>query len=749
VSDSDPSPVSDTVTRSPERTDERGAVIGVYQLLQQVGEGGMGEVWLAEQTRPLRRQVALKIIKAGMDSAHVIARFEAERQALAMMDHPAVAKVLDAGTTPLGRPFFAMEYVKGEAITTYCDRCRLSTRQRLELFIRVCEGVQNAHYKGIIHRDLKPSNVLVTIQDDRPQPKIIDFGIAKATTGHLGERTLFTELGVLVGTPEYMSPEQAELTALDIDTRTDVYSLGVLLYELLTGVLPFEAKALREKPLHEIQRTLREVDAPLPSTRVSRLGPSSAAFAKNRDTDPARLVGELRGDLDWITMRAMEKDRTRRYATASELAADLRRHLDLHPVLARPTGALYRSRKFARRHRFGVGTAATLALLLSAFATMMAIQARRIATERDRANQEAAIAKAVNDFLENDLLAQASAFTQARPGTTPDPDLKVRTALDRAGVRIEGKFATQPLVEASIQETIGRTYMELGLYAEAQRHTERALMLRRQELGDDNVDTLDVLADMSWLAVQLGHYDEAERWSSRDAEREQALFGPDHTRTLRARTRLGLIYTRQGRLAEAASVLFNVAAAQKRTLGADHADTLATLNNLALLYYRQKRFAEAITLDEEILSRRQRLLGDEHPLTLTTMNNLAYHYQAVGRYEDARRLLNRAIAVGQKVFGEKHATYGTYVNSLGELDLRMGNLIAAEVNLSRALEIYKMQPDHRFLPLVLYELAQVSALEGKSQQALSFLSEAVTRGYRPDSSGSGLEDPSFVSLGDC
>jgi non-specific serine/threonine protein kinase/serine/threonine-protein kinase len=333
----------------------------------------MGEVWLAEQTHPVRRQVALKVIKAGMDTAQVVARFEAERQALALMDHPAIATVYDGGSTPEGRPYFAMEHVKGEAITTYCDRQRLTTQARLELFMQVCEGVQHAHQKGIIHRDLKPSNVLVTIQDDHPVPKIIDFGVAKATAQHLTERTLYTELGVMIGTPEYMSPEQAEMGGLDIDTRTDVYALGVILYELLTGALPFDRKALRQAGFAEIQRKIREEEPPRPSTRITQHGPASTEAAANRHTEPRRLASELRGDLDRVTMRALEKDRTRRYQTANALAADVRHHLNNKPVAAGPPSTVYLATKFVRRHRFGVAAAATLVLLLVVFGVTMAV----------------------------------------------------------------------------------------------------------------------------------------------------------------------------------------------------------------------------------------------------------------------------------------------------------------------------------------------------------------------------------------
>ena len=431
----------------------------------------MGEVWLAEQTRPVHRQVALKIIKAGMDTAHVVARFEAERQALAVMDHPAIARVFDGGATPHGRPYFVMEYVRGEAITSYCNRHKLSTRQRIDLFLQVCDGVQHAHQKGIIHRDLKPSNILITLQDDHPVPKIIDFGVAKATTQHLTERTLYTELGVLIGTPEYMSPEQAEMTELDIDTRTDVYSLGVILYELLTGTLPFEGKSLREKPLDEIRRTIREVDPPRPSTRVTTL--VAAAETSGDQGVAAAKASELNGDLDWITMRALEKDRTRRYGSAADLAADLRRHVDNLPVLASPPSATYRIRKFVQRHRVGVAAAATMVALLIAFAAAMAVQARRTARERDRANQEADAARQVSDFL-------VGLFNVSDPSEARGNSITAREMLDKGAKDIQQRLAAQPQIQARLQTTIGTVYTDLGLYTEAEPLLKGAVAIQRR-----------------------------------------------------------------------------------------------------------------------------------------------------------------------------------------------------------------------------------------------------------------------------
>ena len=328
-----------------------GTVIGRYKLLEKIGEGGMAVVYMAEQQEPIRRKVALKIIKLGMDTRQVIARFEAERQALALMDHPSIAKVLDAGATETGRPYFVMELVTGVSITEYCDKNSLSTKDRLALFLQVCQAVQHAHQKGIIHRDIKPSNVMVTLHDGKPVPKVIDFGIAKATNQKLTEKTLFTRYAHLIGTPAYMSPEQAELSDLDIDTRSDIYSLGVLLYELLTGTTPFSEEELRKAGYIEMQRVIREQEPVKPSTKLSTLGDTLTDIAKCRNCTPDLLRRAIRGDLDWIVMKSLEKDRVRRYETASGLAEDIRRHLEHEPVLARGPSTTYRLRKFLRRHR--------------------------------------------------------------------------------------------------------------------------------------------------------------------------------------------------------------------------------------------------------------------------------------------------------------------------------------------------------------------------------------------------------------
>ena len=761
-----PRPPTDEITR-PADASESKVTIGPYRLLQLVGEGGMGQVWRSDQTSPVRRQVALKVLKAGMDTAHVMARFEAERQALAVMDHPAIARVLDAGATPEGRPYFVMEYVPGEAITTYCNRHRLSTRDRLNLFLKVCDGVHHAHQKGVIHRDLKPSNILVTLLDGQPVPKIIDFGVAKAIAQPLIDRPLYTEVGTLIGTPEYMSPEQAEMTGLDIDTRADVYALGVVLYELLTGMLPFDSAALRQKGLDEIRRTIREVEPPRPSTRVT---PAAAAPAPaSPRPDIAGLASELRGDLDWITMKALEKDRTRRYGAAAELAADVRRHLDHQPVAAGPPSTVYRAGKFVRRHRVGVAIATSLLALLVVFATTVGIQARRIALERDRANREADVAKAVNEFLRNDLLAQASANQQARPDNKPDPDLKVRTALDRAAVGIDGKFDKEPLVEAAIRQTIGATYRDLGLHAEAERQVERALALRRQESGEQDPETLRTANELAFLYRRQGNYARAEALFNNVLETQRRVLGDEHADTLqtmvslaglyqdqgkypqaepllttalevRLRTHgeedpealvrmnnLALLYQTEGKLEQAEPLLSRALGIRRRVSGDEHPETLTLMNNLASQYFRRGRYAEAGRLFSDLVTVRRRVLGQDHPNTLIAMNNLAVIYRAEGKYSEAEPIIVDVLEVRRRVLGEEHPDTLRSVNALAGLYGQAGRHAEAEVLFARVLDARRrvVGAEHPDTLSTMTGLGRVRLLQGKHREAATVLADAL------------------------
>jgi non-specific serine/threonine protein kinase/serine/threonine-protein kinase len=638
----------------------------------------MGEVWLAEQTEPVRRQVALKVIKAGMDSAQVVARFEAERQALALMDHPGIATVYDGGTTPQGRPYFAMEYVKGEPLTSYCDRHRLGTRARLELFTQICEGVQHAHQKGIIHRDLKPSNVLVAIQDERPVPKIIDFGVAKATARQLTERTLFTELGVLIGTPEYMSPEQAEMGGLDIDTRTDIYALGVLLYELLTGALPFDSKDLRQAGLAEIQRIIREKEPPRPSTRITQLGPGSTEAARNRQTEPRRLAGELRGDLDWITLRALEKDRTRRYQTANALALDVRRHLGNEPVSAGPPGAAYRAGKFVRRHRSGVAAAATLALVLVAFGVTMALQAQRVARERDRANREAAranqeaeAARQVSDFL-------VGLFEVSDPDEARGQSITAREVLDRGAAKIGEHLEGQPGAKVRLLATMGSVYTSLGLYGSAKPLLERAVAEGREALGEGDPETLKASLALANLYWHQDEFARAEPIYREVVDRTGKVLGTEHPDTLRAQFHLASAYVEKSRWEEAERLTRATYEVQARVLGPRHPDTLASLNNLQYFCYRLQRYDEALPLAIQVLEGTRRNHGPDHSETLISLHNLATVYEKLGRMEEAERTYLEAISAKRRVLGAAHDSTSKTELSLASLYQRLGRLGEAE-----------------------------------------------------------------------
>jgi serine/threonine protein kinase len=468
--------------------------IGKYRILERVGEGGFGEGYAAEQTEPVKRRVALKILKAGMDTKAVLARFEAERQALALMDHPNISKVLDAGETERGRPYFVMDLVKGEPITKYCDRHNLSTKERLGLFIPVCAAVQHAHQKGIIHRDLKPSNILVSLSDGSPLPKVIDFGIAKATTGTLTEKTLHTQQGQLIGTPAYMSPEQAEMGGLDVDTRTDVYSLGVVLYELLAGVLPFDPETLQKRGYAEIQRILREEEPPKPSRKVSGINADSKEVARRHRTDARALYRQLRGELDWIVLKAMEKDRTRRYETVNSLAMDVRRYLADEPVIAGPPSTAYRFRKLAKRNKVAIGVVAAILVTVTAALVHSNIQRVQIQAARDES-------EAVTEFLA-EMLASVDPGDQGR-------DVTVKEALDEAAKTIDARFEDQPLIEARLRHTIGETYQGLGFYERAEPHIREAVATRATLLGRDHLETLVSIASMGVLLESHGKFDEA------------------------------------------------------------------------------------------------------------------------------------------------------------------------------------------------------------------------------------------------
>jgi non-specific serine/threonine protein kinase/serine/threonine-protein kinase len=690
-----------------------GQELGTYTLLEPLGEGGMGEVWLAAQREPVRREVAIKVIKRGMDTASVVARFEAERQALALMDHPAVAKVFDAGSTPQGRPYFVMEYVRGVAITEHCDRNGLRTRERLGLFRLVCDGVQHAHQKAVIHRDLKPSNVLVTLQDGKPVPKIIDFGVAKATAQRLTERTLDTGLGVLIGTPEYMSPEQAGLSGQDVDTRTDVYSLGVILYELLVGVLPFDAALLRRGGIDEVRRRVREEEPRKPSARLSGLaGEDATRIAARRGVDIAALRRQVRGDLDWIVMQALEKDPARRYGSAADLAADIGRSLDNLPVLAGPPGVGYRAGKFVRRHRVGVAFAALAAVGIVGFACAMALQSQRTARERDRANREATTANRALAVLTE--LFEVSDPSEARGST-----VTAREILDRGAAKIDSELKDEPLIQAKLLLTLGQVYQSLGLEGSARPLLEKSVTLRRRLLGENDADTLISRDALATALQDQGKLAEAEAGFRAVLAGRLQLLGADNADTLIEENNLGLLLQQEGKLEQAETYLRQALEGERRTLPPGDIEILTSLNNLGLLLQARGRPAEAEPYAREVLDKCRRTIGNDHPHTLTAINNLALILNAEGRLPEAESLWREALGTRRRVLGNDHRLTLLSVLNLGSLLREEGSIAEAEAYAREALDGTRrtLGPDHPRTLAALNAMANLQEAQGKLRAA--------------------------------
>ncbi len=692
-----------------------GQSIGRYRLLQLIGEGGFGSVFLAEQTEPVHRRVALKIIKAGMDTRQVIARFEAERQALAMMDHPNIARVLDAGATDAGRPYFVMELVRGAAVTAYCDSRQMSISERLRLFRQVCNAVQHAHQKGIIHRDLKPSNVLVSEADGRPVPKVIDFGIAKATGARLTDLTIFTEMHQLIGTPEYMSPEQAEVSGVDIDTRSDVYSLGVMLYELLAGSTPLERARIRSTSLAEIQRLIREEEPPPPSLRVATLAstPPAAAtplgkdvdssssamdIARKRQSEPSHLTAVLRGDLDWMVMKCLDKDRSRRYATASALADDIGRYLADQPVLATPPSRSYQLRKFARRNKsMLVGVAAVFLMMVlgtigSTVGFIKATEAKKLAVKNaEESLRAAAKAAAVSNFLREML-------SSVDPAKSLGKEVTIRQALDDAAEKVEsGSLKDQPAVEADLRSTIGTAYLALGHYPEAEKHLRRTLELRKNLSGDDVLAGLATdLGNLADAASAQGQFVEQEKLIRECLEIRRRLYSGDHKDVADAEQGLAAALRVQGKLSDAEPHYRAALDMRRRLFGPVHEDVGQSLNSLALLAQNKKDYVEAESLFREALEIRRKTLGDTHPVVADALNNLANLMQSQSRHKEAEPLHREALDIRIKVLGPEHPGVAQSMNNLANALLDQKDAVSAESYYRQAWEIWRktLPPDH-------------------------------------------------------
>ncbi len=694
--------------------------IGPYRILQTIGTGGMGKVYEAEQARPLRRRVALKVIKWGMDTEQVVARFDSERQALALMDHPNVAHVFDAGATEEGRPYFVMEFVKGEPITDYCDHRRLTTRNRLELFIQVCRGVQHAHQRGIIHRDLKPSNVLVTEVDGTATPKIIDFGVAKATSQHLTEETIFTELGQWIGTPEYMSPEQAGMTGLDIDTRTDVYSLGVLLYELLVGIQPFAPDELRSSGFDSMRRKIREEDPPRPSTRISTIGKTSTDTADHRRTDPPTLARLLRGDLDWIVMKSLEKDRNRRYGSPAELAADVDRHLAHKAVHASPPSTTYKVGKFVRRHRrvvIGAGLVFFALVAGLAVATVGMVRARR--AER-LANTQVELMIGMFDLLDpmRDTLD---------PGETGNGESTAEALLSQAQERIDTELGDEPLVRAQLNATLGRIYMNLGLHEQALAAWQEAHQIRLEELGDDHPDVLTSTLSLGSIHDVMGNYEAALVHFRRAADMRARILGPDHPDTAESLNSLAFGLWRNGEYDEAAPLFERALAIRVEAFGPDHAVVGDTLYMQAVLLRDIGEYKRARNGFERALAIRETFYGTDHTAVAWVAHNYGLLLDQLGENDRARANFERALAIQEATFGPENFMVISPLLGLAMLDLEDGDLEPARQRAARAVRLQELNhgADHHFVASGLDVLGRIEQRAGDYRLAKTHLERGL------------------------
>ena len=678
------------------RFEKPGGLIGSYKLLQLLGEGGMGSVWMVEQSKPVKRTIALKIIKAGMDTKEVIARFESERQALALMDHPNIAKVLDVGATESGRPYFVMDLVKGIPITEFCDQSKASPDRRLRLFCDVCGAVQHAHRKGIIHRDIKPTNILVTIEDGKPIPKVIDFGLAKATGARLTEKTMFTALGQMVGTPAYMSPEQAEASGLDVDTRTDVYSLGVLLYELLTGVTPLDVAKFQEAGYAEVQRLIREEDPKSPSTRLSSERGDSKSVAERRDTDPQSLIKLLRGDLDVIVMKALEKDRGRRYESPSEFASDLRRYLQHEPIQARSPSVGYRLKRLYQRNRVAMLTAMLVvaSLILGTItSTVLAIKANRAETlaskrlekvvaeqrkteaalnsvqrERDRAiaaeqlakrrrasvelaQQETRVALGKTKAALKELESVTKALAKILRGADPvrdDRALTVAEMLDRAVSQIES--IDNVAQQIRLKTVIADSYRSLGLYK-----SEVPLREQIYEYWSEQASSGKKLSDAKWaLGIcysDVGRKKEAKSIQEEILRHARQQLGESHPTTIAARMNVENGMPSGPAKLRSRRETFELA---NEVLGPAHPTTLKCMNNLAISIHEDGGLSEAIQLSEKVLELRREHLGANHPDTLFIIRGLLLYYRQAGLSEKEATLAEENYGLSRKTLGPEH-----------------------------------------------------------------------------------------------
>ncbi len=691
--------------------------VGPYTIKEVLGEGGMGIVYLAEQRQPVERQLAVKVVKATLAAPEAAARFDAERQALARLSHPNIAQLYEAGTTDDGYPYFAMEHVSGVPLTQFCDQQRLQIRQRLLLFATICDAVQHAHQRGIIHRDIKPSNILVTVVDGQPIAKVIDFGIAKAVGRPLSDDLELTGDRV-IGTPAYMSPESLRLVdgVADIDTRADVYSLGILMYELLTGLRPFSTHDGVEQIVAMIART----DAPTPSDRLaSQTDDTRESVAMSRGTELAALRRSLTGDLDWIVGMAINKDREERYASAAELAADIRRHLTHQPVMASPPSVPYRVAKFVRRYRtlVAVGTVALLALVAGTIGTSIGmVRAKRAEAA---AGLEADNAQQTIELLEQ-FLSSADPANQGK-------DVLLVDLLEDFRPRLES-LQDKPLIQARLYSTYARTYEGLGLWEESRSCNERALGLRKDLLGDEHMQTIQSLNAVAIISFRQGRYDEAATHFQECLRIKQQVLGDDNPETAKAMNNLAMVQSMRGKHTEAERVFRQGFEMRTRLLGHDHADTLSSLNNLAISIWKQGRPGEAEKLFRQCLEARERTLGKEHPITLSSLNNLAGTLIAQERLDEAEGLNRRCLKISRRVRGDDHPTTLMSLSNLAETLMAQGRFDEAEELLRQCLEARQrvLGAEHPEVEYTLADLAETLVGAGRSREAETLIRQLLT-----------------------
>jgi eukaryotic-like serine/threonine-protein kinase len=739
-------------------------VIGPYTLIRKIGEGGMGQVWLAEQTEPLCRQVALKLLRPALFDDSLLRRFQSERQSLAVMEHPAIAKVFDAGMTDDGQPYIVMEHLPGEPITRYCDERKLGIAARLELFAKVCDGVQHAHQKAVIHRDLKPANILVLEVDGEPAPRIIDFGLAgtvqprAAGEAHAGDEPLG-------GTPGYMSPEQ--IGGDDLDTRTDVYSLGIVLYELLAGQLPFDKKDRQRVP---------DRPAPLPSTKAAEESQEAESAATNRSMKAKQLARSLRGDLDAIAVHALEIDRSRRYASPSELAADIRRYLRFLPVEARTAGSLYHLSRYVRRHRLAAVAVSVVVALVAGASIMEAVSLRRIARERDRSAR-------IMDFM-------IRSFRVSDPSEARGNQVTAREILDRTSDRIGTELSRDPEDQAEMMMAMGAVYENLGLYSRAESLYRQASQTREQDLGPENGETLKAKAALGWVFYRRGRYAESETLLRQVLQIRERRFGSKDNDTFAVMDQLGAVLNDDGHPKEAETLVRQALAFRRRTLGDNNSDTLISMNhlalalqnqgrwqeaedldrrlldswnriegadsphslaaadNLAITLYREGRLTEAESLDRSTLEIKKRVLGPDHPETVRSMNTLSAILVDEGKLEEAQSLSEQVLAIRRRVLGPEHHLTLSVMSNLAEILTRRGDLKRAEALLvsARATDARVLGPNHPATTMATYNLACLVLREGHRDQALSLLREAIDHGLPKWVVDGMAKDPDLVLL---